>query len=408
MAANSFASMRKQRVKLGFVSLTFVHTADWHLGQTYWGLGAQTTRSRLWRFEAVRRIWQIAAQNEAAFVLVAGQIFDSETPAEAVRALALELLSEAPCPVYLLPGESDACAEGSVWFSAGWLSGLTGLNHVHPLLTPEPLFIEGDVTLLPCPVMRRRGQSDATAWLPVADRGEAFRIGLAHGYLQNYAAGETRTLGVIAADRAARAGLDYLALGGRAAATSPEHGASRARSYYAGTPEIGAHDDAAAGCALLVQIEHPGATPVVTPQRVGAIELRDLGATDLQTKTDWQNFVEQCANFDNPAQTIVRAQLRGEVSPSLYGEIQGWLAKRRDEWLGADIAFADLHARPSREDFAGLKLERLEESVLDGLEGALDAEHLGDLRGLEHIVNWSGDPDARREALALYYRLLAG
>lgn len=389
------------------MSVKFIHSADWHLGQTYWGLGAQTTRSRSWRFEAVRRLWQVAAANDADFVLVAGDVFDSETPSNAVRAGAIELLAEAPCPVYLLPGESDACAEGSVWFSASWQIGLTGLNQIHPALTPEPLSIEGDVTLFACPVMRRRGQRDVTAWLPAADRGESFRIGLAHGNLHNYLPDETRTLGTIAADCCARAGLDYLALGGHHAATPPAHAATRARSYYAGTPEIGA-GDTSGGHALLVQIEHPGAVPLVTPQRVGAIELHELGAIDLQTKDDWQTFAERAANFDNPSQTIARARLRGEVSPSLYGEIQGWLAKRRDELLGVDIAFEQLHARPSHQDFAELKLERLEESILEALGGALDAEYLGDLRGLEQIVSWSGDPDARREALTLYYRLLAG
>ena len=144
----------------------------------------------------------------------------------------------------------------------------------------------------------------------------------------------------------------------------------------------------------------------MTPQRVGAIELRDLGALELQVAADWQALRERAANFDNPFQTVVRAQLRGEVSPSLYGEIQLWLAKKRDELLGVDIAFEQLHARPSRDDFAELKLERLEESVLEGLQGELDAQHLDGLRGLQQIQSWSGDPDARREALALYYRLL--
>ncbi len=387
--------------------MKFIHTADWHLGQTYWGLGAATTRSRAWRFEAVERIWQLATENDAEFILVAGNVFDTETPPDAVREQAIELLAEAPCPIYLIPGAADPCAEGSVWFSANWRSGLTGLNHVHPLVTPEPLEIAENVTLLPCPVMRKRGTADVTRWIPNADRGGRFKIGLAHGYLRNYIPGEARTVGVIADDCAARAGLDYLALGGYPAATAPEV-ASRARSFYAGTPEIGARDDARAGNALLVQIEHPGATPLVTPQRVGAIELHDLGALEIADKSNWESLVAQAANCDHPAQTILRAQLRGEVSPILYGEIQSWLAKRRKELLGVDIVFEQPHARPSREDFAQLKLERLEESVLEQLDQTLETEHLTDLRGLEQIQSWSDDPDARREALALYYRLLAG
>ncbi len=400
------ASIGFHQSKLTDMPLKFIHSADWHLGQTYWGLGAQTTRSRNWRFDAVRQIWQSALDNDAEFILVAGDVFDSETPSDAVRAQAIELLSEAPCPVYLLPGESDACAEGSVWFNASWQSGLTGLNQIHPVVTPEPLAIEAGVTLFPCPVMRKRGKADVTAWLPRADRGEQLRIGLAHGYQRANSPTETRTLGIIADDCAARAGLDYLALGGHHTPTADAAAASRARSYYAGTPEIGARDDALGGHTLLVEIEHAGAVPLVTTLRVGKIELHDLGETQLRTKADWRAFTERAANFDNPSQTVVRAQLLGEVSPALYGEIQLWLARRREEWLGVDIAFESLHPRPSREDFAELKLERLEEGVLDGLHGELDAEHLGDLRGLEQVVNWSGDPDARREALALYYRLM--
>lgn len=387
--------------------LKFIHSADWHLGQTYWGLGAQTTHSRQWRFDAVRRLWQLAADESADFVVVAGDVFDTETPPDAVRAQAIELLGEAPCAVYLISGAADPCAEGSVWFSANWRGGLTGLGHIHPIVTPEPLAIENDAILLPCPVMRKRGAGDVTAWLPAADRGgETFRIGLAHGYLQGYRPGETRTLGTIASDRATRAGLDYLALGGYHAPTTLGETAARARSYYAGTPEIGARDDATGGRAFVVEIEHPGAVPLVTAHRVGAIELHDAGEIELADTDNWKKLVAGATNFDNPDRTIVRARLRGEISPSLYGTIQGWLAKRRDEWLGVDISFEQLHARPSRADFAELKLERLEESVLDQLDEALDAQNLGDLRGLEQICNWSADPDARREALALYYRLL--
>ena len=388
--------------------LKFIHTADWHLGQTYWGLGAATTRSRAWRFEAVRRLWQLATDNHAEFIIVAGDIFDTETPPDAVRAQTIELLGAAPCPVYLIPGAADPCAEGSVWFSANWRSGLTGLNHVHPLVTPEPLEIGENVKLFPCPVMRKRGTADATAWLPRADRGERFKIGLAHGYLRNCSPNETRTIGVIADDCATRAGLDYLALGGHHAATAPDNSASRARSYYAGAPEIGARDDARAGNAFVVEIEHPGATPIVTPHRVGAIELHDLGALEITSKNDWESFVAQTENCDTPAQTIVRARLNGEVSPTLYGKIQTWLAKQRKNLLGVDIGFEQLHERPSIEDFAELKLERLEESVLEQLGQKLETEHLADLRGIEQICNWSDDPDARREALALYYRLLSG
>ena len=385
--------------------VTFVHSADWHLGQTYWRLGAQATRSRGWRFEAVRRLWQLAADQNAAFILVAGDVFDTETPSPTVRDQTIELLGEAPAPVYLLPGHSDACAEGSVWFNAQWQSGLTGLNDVHPLFAGEVREVEGDALLFPCPTMRKRAHRDVTAWLPPGARGERFRIGLAHGFLKDYLPGENRVLGVIEADRAQNAGLDYLALGGHHAATPAAHSAARARSFYAGTPEIGAHD-AQGGSALVIELE-AGAAPKVTPHRVGKIELRDLGESELNGANEWEAFVARLGEVDSPPNTIVRARLRGEVSPALWSEMQRWLAQKRDELLGVDVSLESLHARPTPDDFAALKLERLEENILERLDGALDAGET-ELRGLELLETWSGDPDARREALGLYYRLLGG
>ena len=388
------------------MALTFVHSADWHLGQTYWRLGAQATRSRAWRFEAVRRLWQLAADQRAAFILVAGDVFDTETPAPAVRQQTLELLGEAPAPVYLLPGHSDPCAEGSVWLHANWQSGLTALPQVRPLVAGEATEIEGDALLFPCPAMRKRAPNDVTAWLPLGARGERFRLGLAHGFWRGEVGGQGHTLGCIAGDCAQRAGLDYLALGGQHAPTSPDENAARSRSFYAGTPEIGAGDDAAGGTALVVELE-TGALPRVTPHRVGQIELRDLGEIELNNAENWDEFVARAGALEAPENTILRARWRGEVSPALWNETQQWLAHKRGELMGVDVALESLHPRPTADDFADLKLERLEESIVERLDGALDAGE-ADLRGLELLETWSGDPDARREALVLYHRLLGG
>ncbi len=387
--------------------MIFVHSADWHLGQTYWRLGAQATRSRQWRFDAVRRLWQLAADKGAAFIVVAGDVFDTETPAPAVRQQTLELLAEAPAPVYLLPGHSDPCAEGSVWFSSSWQSGLTAMPNVRPLVAGEVTEIEGDALLFPCPSMRKRAENDVTTWLPRGVRGEKFRLGLAHGFWQGYLPGENRALGCIASDCAARAGLDYLALGGHHAPTPLDHDAARARAFYAGTPEIGAHDDALGGSALVVELKSDAA-PIVTSHRVGQIELRDLGEVALGSAEDWEAFVARAGNLEAPEHTVLRARLRGEVSPSLWNEMQRWLGQKRAELMGVDVTLGAIHPRPTTDDFAALKLERLEESILERLGGDLGVEEVSDLRGTELLELWSGDPDARREAMALYYRLLGG
>ena len=367
-------------------------------------MGAQATRSRQWRFDAIERLWQVARDCDAAFILVAGDVFDSETPVAAVRDQALELLGEAPAPVYLLPGHSDPCAEGSVWFSAKWQGGLTALPDVHPLVERAATEIEGGALLFPCPTLRKRVPTDGTIWIPRGVRGDQFRIGLAHGFLEDYSPDASRALGVIAAGCAARAGLDYLALGGYHAPTPADHSAARARSFYAGTPEIGAQDDALSGYALVVTLSE--GAPVVTPHRIGHIELRDLGEVALNGAADWEAFVARTETKEPTDDMILRARLCGEVSPSLWGEMQRFLGEQREKLLGVDVSLEAVHPRPTPDNFAALKLERLEESIVERLDGALGAGEVGDLRGLELLELWSSDPDARREALALYYRLL--
>ena len=60
--------------------LTFIHTSDWHLGRAYQRLGRKSSSLRQWRFEAVRRVYDLADSQQAAFILVAGDVFQSDTP----------------------------------------------------------------------------------------------------------------------------------------------------------------------------------------------------------------------------------------------------------------------------------------------------------------------------------------
>src|SRR5688572_9971839 len=98
------------------MSLTFIHTADWHLGRVYRRLGPRSSESARWRLEAVQRIFDLAVQNTASFIVVAGDVFDTDLPSRHVMRSAVELLQDAPAPVILIPGNHDYCAEGSVWF----------------------------------------------------------------------------------------------------------------------------------------------------------------------------------------------------------------------------------------------------------------------------------------------------
>ena len=388
--------------------MTFVHTADWHLGHTYWRIGPRASQSRAWRFEAVRRVWQLASDNAADFILVAGDVFDSDTPSNAVRRQTLELLSEAPAPVFLIPGLHDPCAEGSVWRHADWNDALGELPNVQVALHQSPLEAPGDVLLFPCPVMRKWARTDATAWIAPATRGEEFRVGLAHGKWTRDGFVDEAVFGAIAPDCAQRAGLDYLALGDNHSPTFVDEASTKARSFYAGTPEIGARDSSAAGHALLVSLDAPGSAPRVEPRVVGRAKLHDQGVVNLENGADFEAWRERVSLVEAPEETVLRAQLSGDVAPSVLGALESFLGEARETLLGVDVSLANLRSRPARADFEAMRLEKPELALLESLENGLDARDLDGLKSAELLQTWSGDPDAKREALGLYLRLLGG
>ncbi len=90
------------------------------------------------------------------------------------------------------------------------------------------------------------------------------RVGLAHGAVAGFDTGGEAS-NPIAPDRAARAGLAYLALGDwhRTQSINPV-------TWYAGTHEADRFRSQDVGQVLLVDIASPSAPPVVTPVQTGA------------------------------------------------------------------------------------------------------------------------------------------
>ncbi len=389
------------------MSLNFIHTADWHLGHTYWRIGPRAAQSAAWRIDAVRRIWALAAEKNADFIVVAGDVFDSDTPSAAWRRHAVELLADCPAPVYLIAGNHDPCAQGSVWFHDDFAGALKELSNVHLLTEAAPIETECGTLLFPCPVVKKYDRSDATAWIPDSSRGEKWRVGLAHGGWKGYfSGGNEQFLNVIPDTCAQRAGLDYLALGDYHSYTPSDHAAAKNRTFYAGTPEIGAKDNIRGGFALHVEIENAGDSPNVEAIPVGRVKLADLGALNWSNSDDFESFKLRAEQSEGREDLILRAKISGHVAPKVMRALNDWLSPARDEFLGVDVDVSRLFAEPTPEDFAPLRLESLEEEVLARLQSDFAPEYLAGVRGADFLADWSQSESARREALALYYRLL--
>jgi hypothetical protein len=153
----------------------------------------------------------------------------------------------------------------------------------------------------PCPVTKKYDRGDATAWIPDSNRGngsrgEKWRVGLAHGGWKGYfSGGNDQFLNVIPDNCAQRAGLDYLALGDYHSYTPSDHQAAKNRTYYAGTPEIGARDNIRGGHVLHIEIAEGGEMPKVEAAPVGRVKLCDLGAMTLASSEDFESFKARAA-----------------------------------------------------------------------------------------------------------------
>jgi len=387
--------------------LTFIHTADWHLGYMYRRLGARARDSYQWRFDAVERVFDVAQRETAQFILVAGDVFHTASPTREVQLQAADVLRQTPCPIYLIPGNHDPNTTAGVWRNSPFANALTGHPLVHLLLQQEAVAMdEYQATLFPCPLQQHDATGDPTAWIPTKDTSDGFRIGLAHGQWRGYfGAMETPSTHPIDPARTDICHLDYLAMGDYHSYTPPDHDAAARRAYYSGTPEVTARDEARSGHALLVNIDAPQSVPQVTPCPTGTLQLCHWGEITLQPQTALSSLEQRFAAIDDPANTIITGTLRGVLSQKECSDFQQWHNELLTRVAGVDLDVAGMQAQPSAADFEELNPGMAERAIWEMLDAPFADNALkGDYA--EIIASWSHDARARHEAQMLFYQLL--
>lgn len=313
------------------MTFRFIHSSDLHLGKRFGQFtGDLPAKLREARHAAIGRLAEQARNHEASTILLAGDTFDTETPASDVLRQALaEMAHHASIRWVILPGNHDSLQAEQLW------SALCAQapGNVTLALDAEPLELASGVTLLPAPCTTRRPGRDLSEWMDnaVTDDG-TIRIGLAHGPVTSFSE-EGAGSDVIAPDRAGRAGLSYLALG-------DWHGGVEIdpRTRYSGTPEPDRFKHDRPGEALLVSIESAAALPDVTVLETGTFFWRAL-ALDL---LDGEDAVMRMQSL------LPEARARRQALVTLVASGRARLE------AGAALARAVENARP---DFAWLSFD---------------------------------------------------
>jgi len=306
----------------------FLQSSDLHLGKPFGGYPDDIRhRLREARHGVIARLAAAARARGAGVILLAGDTFDAETPAPATRRQALRAMAaEADVTWVLMPGNHDSLAATELW------RVLVAECPANLILALEavPMPLAPGVTLLPAPVTARRPGRDLSEWFDAAP-SDGLRLGLAHGPVQDFDTNDSASL--IAPDRAARAGLDWLALG-------DWHGEVRIgpRTAYAGTPERDGFKHNGPGTALAVALPGPGAVPQVETVAVGAFDWRAL-TLDLMPGLD--PLADLAGALPAPAlrrDALVRVALRGRLGPAARAGLMAALADAAPDfgWLDWD------------------------------------------------------------------------
>jgi DNA repair exonuclease SbcCD nuclease subunit len=371
---------------------TFLHTADWQLGMTRHFLSPEAqARFTAARTDAIRRIGTLAQSEGCPFVVVCGDVFETNHVERQVVVRALEAMAATPAVTFfLLPGNHDPLDAASVFTSPTFVEHQPA--NVVVLAQAGVHQVQPGLELVAAPWTSKRPLSDlladACGDLP-ADG--TVRIAVAHGAV-DVLSPETSNpalVSVAAAEAALHDGqVHYVALGDR---HSTKGIGRTGRIWYSGAPEPTDHREVDAGNVLLVQVEGSDA-PVVVPKVVATwrftAETFDLaGDDDVQRIATWLDAL------DDKERTIVRLTLVGHLTLAARHHLDQVLEHHGDLLAALEVSAtrSELVVLPDADDFDDLGLAGFARAAVD------------DLRG---VATGDDEPAATaRDALGLLYRL---
>ncbi len=369
----------------------FLHTADWQLGMSRASLSDEARpRFVQARFDAVRALGRIAEERGCAFVVVAGDVFESNQVDRQTVARALEAVGAIPRPVYFLPGNHDPLDAASVFRSPSFLARRPA--NLRVLEDPRPVPAGDGVEIVGAPWPHKRPLVDLTAealrGLPRAAPGVC-RIAVAHGMVDVLSPDPTdpARIDLAEAERALADGrVDYLALGDRHSVTSV---GDTGRVRYPGSPEATDYGEVRPGAALVVTLD--GGRCDVEEVATGRWRFVERADVPLSGEEDLAALRRSLDEQPDKERTLLKLRLRGALPIRLDASLRETLDHARDLFAALELREGDYSVLPADSDFEELALSGFARTALDELRGRASA-------------GGAGAAEAR-EALALLVRL---
>ena len=387
--------------------MRFIHTADWQIGKPFARVTDSSKRTRLQdeRFGAIERVGELARERDAAFVVVAGDLFDAPTVPSATVSRALSAIGGIEVPVYVIPGNHDHSGTGGVWSQPYFRREHESLApNLHVLTTPEPL-VRDDAVLLPCPLARRQASDDPTAWISHLEDawgtfGTRSRIVVAHGSVHGFvtepADDEDDLYGSapnrLHLERLPDNEIDYIALG-------DWHGTKQVGSnaWYSGAHEqdrFARGEAYSSGNALVVSVER-GQAPHVETVRTGRMGWHAL-EHDLVDDTGVERLAERVSGLIGTRVDLdlLELKLTGAVGFAARDRLEQHLETWRNRLIRVKLDDQVRYA-PSGEEVEALT-RRSDDPLISQVAAAL----------VEDTAGEGDDAEIARRALRELHRLV--
>lgn len=365
--------------------MKFIHTADLHLGRPFSSFGEKGSQLRKALLDALERTVELVRKEQADFIVIAGDLFDSNEVTGKLVESTLEILKgAAPAPVLILPGTHDLLEEGSVYLR----SEFQRVDNIKIFGIHGNTFKIGEAV-----VHGRANDTKHGGVHPLSelrpDPEAKHNVAVVHASVEIEGKASPDDY-LVSPQEIASSGMDYIALGhwhGR-----NDFSSGNTVAWYCGSPEPTKFgEDDGSGCVLLVELsdEAPLVKALMTKQNTWLVREFDLG-----TCSPGEALEAEIRSLGGE-KVLLRANLKGLLPKGQDLDIEALEEKLGDYFFHLEIRNAGI----------GYPLDEVETLFPKGTVGEI---YVSKLRTLIDEAEDEEKKSLLEEALYLGARYIAG
>ncbi len=341
-----------------------LHTADIQIGKPYSYISDSHKRHKVQqaRINIVERIINIAKEKKVEFILVAGDMFDSNTIRKDIIMEVLEILSAVSIPVLVIPGNHDHGGPGGIWNRTEVKSEI---NKRAPLLRvlnkSEPIILDS-IIILPCPLNRQKELEITTEWIKHIDfngfNKDLPRVVIAHGSIHGFSKKDYDVSNpsiiennLLDLENLPLNEIDYVALG-------DWHSLKQItkKAWYSGTPEqdrFNINKQDMRSQVLIVDVQR-NREPVVEIVSTSEIKWSNLRIS-LRDNNDIQKLKKYLDNIigSRVGKDLLRIELDGQLCLEDYNDFKEVIDRLEEQLLHLRIK-GKCSQRPSKNELLSI------------------------------------------------------